>query len=452
VSFKPKERRRDFARDSKERKKERLDAAFDLARKIQADEIEKLRQAGLKGEKLKKRVPNLNEIADSLLVNHSDAIDRLLEERKRQLEEVSRRTKRRLSEFYGKRLERIADGFKRHLEEKKQRIAQGESERASDGNTGQDTRASSLKAVLEKARETRGEREPDDSKSIPRPERRKLDGLKKEIHRLYYEKGLTQLEIAKRFGVAETTMGRLFKRQGWLSRVDRRGVRMRVFENDEERKEARKEHRRVTQRKIRELRKSIFGTKCEICDIDTKEEKRTLAIHRKDGTEHDQNALWRMKFLNNLNREDWTPLCIPCHRGTHWLMKWANKDWDYVKSQKELSARLSKETLEPLTREDYKEPRTSEVRAHLGESAKEVRKSLFGESCHFCGEIEDGKRMAIHRKDGRPHDIRILSSAKYLKIIDPDEWVPLCSKCHRQVTWAGNILGMNWETSVLMTR
>ncbi len=276
--------------------------------------------------------------------------------------------------------------------------------------------------------------------------RKKLDGLEKEIHRLYYDDGLTQRKIAKRFSVGEATLSRFFQQQGWTSRFKRRGLPKRKFESDDERREASIERRRETQRRLRELRISIFGTKCDICEIETKGEKRKLAIHRKDGSEHHKEALWRKGFLCDLNKDEWAPLCIPCHRGTHWLMEWVNKDYDYIKSRREQASGVSKESFKPLTREDYDKPITG---VYPRESAKEVRKSLFGESCHFCGEIEEGKRIVIHRKDGRPHESRILASVKYLRNLDSNEWVALCNKCHRQVTWARDTLGMKWDDLLL---
>ncbi len=123
--------------------------------------------------------------------------------------------------------------------------------------------------------------------------RKKLDGLEKKIHRLYYDDRLTQHKIAKRFGVGEATLSRFFQQQGWTSRFERRGLPKRKFESDDERREASIERRQETQRRLRELRISIFGTKCDICDIETKGERRKLAIHRKDGSEHHKEVLWR---------------------------------------------------------------------------------------------------------------------------------------------------------------
>ena len=123
-------------------------------------------------------------------------------------------------------------------------------------------------------------------------------------------------------------------------------------------------------------------------------------------------------------------------------MEMVSKDYDYIKSQREQPSGVSKESFKPLTREDYDKPIAG---IYPRESAKEVRKSLFGESCHFCGEIEEGKKMVIHRKDGRTHERHILASTKYLRNLNPDDWVALCNKCHRQVTWARDTLGMIWN-------
>ncbi len=123
-------------------------------------------------------------------------------------------------------------------------------------------------------------------------------------------------------------------------------------------------------------------------------------------------------------------------------MDWVNKDYEYIKSQRERTSEENRETLKPLTRGDYDKPITS---SNTKECAKEVRKSLFGENCHFCGEIEEGKRIVVHRKDSRPHESHILASVKYLRNLNPDDWVALCNKCHRQVTWARDTIGMKWD-------
>ena len=269
--------------------------------------------------------------------------------------------------------------------------------------------------------------------------KRKLDGFEKEIHRLYFDEKLTQRVIAKLFGVGEATLSRLFERQNWTSRFERRGIQKRKFETDKERRAASRERRRETQKRIRELRESIFGTKCEICGTDTKVSNKVLCIHKKDGTEHAADALWRKDYLMKLKRNEWALLCIPCHRGIHWLMKWFDWNWKDVMSC--FLKRKNSQKLEPITREDFDletKPKSNANRIN----PKDMRKLLFGTKCQTC---ESRKTLVIHRKDGRPHENRILASTKYLRELNPAEWVALCRNCHRQVTWANDILGAIWD-------
>ena len=78
-------------------------------------------------------------------------------------------------------------------------------------------------------------------------------------------------------------------------------------------------------RKIIELREQLFGTKCHLCS-----EERKIAIHRKDGRPHHPDYLWRLRNLEKLDSEEWTALCIPCHRGVHWLMQDFNQNWKQI--------------------------------------------------------------------------------------------------------------------------
>jgi len=272
--------------------------------------------------------------------------------------------------------------------------------------------------------------------------KRKLDGFEKEIHRLYFDEELTQRVIAELFGVGEATLSRLFERQNWTARFERRGIKKRKFETDDERRTASKERRRETQKKLRELRESIFGTTCEICGIDAKIMKKILCIHRIDGEEHAEDALWRTYYLRKLNRDEWAPLCISCHRGVHWLMKWYNWSWEDVRNC--FLKRRHPQKSEPITREDFDLEAKSKNNVERI-NPKDMRRYLFGTKCQIC---KSKKTLVIHRKDGRPHENRILASTKYLRELNPANWVALCRNCHRQITWTSDILGASWNEIV----
>jgi len=55
------------------------------------------------------------------------------------------------------------------------------------------------------------------------------------------------------------------------------------------------------------------------------------------------------------------------------------------------------------------------------EDVKELRQSFFGSECSLCGTDNKKRRVAIHRKDGRPHRSSLLWSTGNLKSLDKDE-------------------------------
>ena len=66
-------------------------------------------------------------------------------------------------------------------------------------------------------------------------------------------------------------------------------------------------------------------------------------------------------------------------------------------------------------------------------------------SAIFCGIHYEEKRVAIHRKDGRPHEERLTVYEKYFRTLNSDEWVPLCQNHQRFVHWAMDDLGLKWD-------
>jgi DNA-binding CsgD family transcriptional regulator len=81
-------------------------------------------------------------------------------------------------------------------------------------------------------------------------------------------------------------------------------------------------------KEVREMRKDLFGEKCNFCG-EIPDDK-ALVIHRKDGEEHDKEDLWDKERLQNLNLDDWVPLCQRHHRYVHWAMNRLHLDWDDI--------------------------------------------------------------------------------------------------------------------------
>ncbi len=271
--------------------------------------------------------------------------------------------------------------------------------------------------------------------------RDKLDN--REIHRLHFDERLTQKEIGERLSVCEHTISRIFRDEGWTP-----WGQIKYF-GEKERELAKKESKEKVQMKIVALRKHLFGTSCQICT-----EARKIAIHRKDGSRHNPDDLWRISNLRTINPDEYAAVCVPCHRGVHWMIRTSNQNWEQIKSQT-LSIPISKrKASEPLSLPDESEPSSAaylKIKHNFQGSEEETRRALFGDICHICGSRYDEKRLFLHRKDGRPHNSSLSTKEVFFRTLDPKEWVFLCYSDHRGVHWAKRALGLTWD-NLMMTR
>lgn len=110
-----------------------------------------------------------------------------------------------------------------------------------------------------------------------------------------------------------------------------------------------------------------------------------------------------------------------------------------------------KEKMDEYTRQ-YRQEHREEERKWSRQYRQKWRKKVLdtvGNTCFFCGreEGEDRwKRLDIHRKDGKSHKQNVSNYKRILK--NPEEWSPLCHKCHKGVHFCMNILGKAWEEVV----
>ena len=265
-----------------------------------------------------------------------------------------------------------------------------------------------------------------------------------EVRRMYFDEKLSQMEVARRLGLAsDSPIKRIFRERGWKPRVNRTP---RFFETEDERELAGREKKEAHNLRIQELRENLFGSECRICGI-TREE-RIIAIHRKDGSGHEEEALRRVRFLESVNPDEWAALCIPCHYGVHWMTEKMNVEWDDIESgivsEKHLPSTM-RSCLSLPSSETSSSTEYDYITSHIEErmEPKELRKALFGEDCYFCGSDYERRKLVIHRKDGTTHDSKLLHSEKYLRTLNLDEWVPLCRKCHSYVHWVMEKFQMN---------
>jgi AraC-like DNA-binding protein len=287
------------------------------------------------------------------------------------------------------------------------------------------TVSSIRKAFKERGLKTRYVREKRESPDIDR------------VYELYYEEGLTKEEVAEELNASESSIRKVFREMGWPSKI-------RKFDSETKRTVAKEESKQEIAGRIVELRKRLFGIVCRICGANNKQ--RTLIIHKKDGAEHKKDILWRARFLRSVNPEQYAALCPECHPGVHWMMNAFNLEYEQIKHMSELNRGKSSEEKPPYEIDAGTQVSDTylEIKRSKRDNDVDVRRLLFGESCFLCGAHHSEKTLTIHRKDGRPHNPNLIRHEKNLSKLNPNEWVSLCQRCHRETHWAMSKLGISW--------
>ncbi|MDF1537757.1 MAG: hypothetical protein P1Q69_02525 [Candidatus Thorarchaeota archaeon] len=337
---------------------------------------------------------------------------------------------------------------------------------------------------------------------------RKIDiNMMDEVHRLYDE-GTNLKEIAEVAGVSLTTLRRRIKEFGWTRRVsrkkaiviDKRATKEPVLskkgrDKKKQKQEVRKKKTstkpkaksKKKERKPKPKKKEFDYAKlkqlylyedmtqkqvAEKLDISLHEVKKRLRIKgwKKTRESVDLRELHRLYFEEGMTLEQvaermeisirriqrifkkqgWragpkgTVLNIATIFRMHYEDNLTDKEIAFIVGAstskiKELLDILAEDGLDNLS-DKYG---SSKVRLE----AKTIRENLFGNSCKLCGKTRSGgKLLAIHKKDGTPHDTDDLWNPEVLRKLNPEEWASLCPQCHKSVHWALNYLSMEWES------
>jgi transposase len=257
------------------------------------------------------------------------------------------------------------------------------------------------------------------------------------VNHLYYVEGFSHYEVADILGVHSATIQKFFNDQGWRSRDTKQRKQIDI---DEKRRKYQKRRRK----KLKETRVEIFGNKCYACKTENTS-KKSLHLHRKDGTEHDRNLFRSLKKLKSLKPKEWAPLCDRCHLGVHMLMSVYRYDWTKIEAF--LKAR-SKESIKPkgvLGLPNDITPLSKQAQELDSSTTKnQLRRALFGESCSLCKCDGEVNSLILHRKDGMIHNPEMIDRKKYLQRLDPDKWALVCHDCHNIAQWALDKLGIEW--------
>lgn len=235
-----------------------------------------------------------------------------------------------------------------------------------------------------------------------------------EVLRLRNEKGKSNTEIAFILGVSCERVERLF--------IDLR-------ENNQDVEQTRLHGSNKQRLEAKLLRTEIFGSECSICNVSKM--VRMLALHRRDGVQHERELVWSPESLRKLNPEEWLLLCPPCHRSVHWCMDNMPKVLQKLGNLTKNGASLAKgrEKLLDLS----------------GMSVSELRFQLFGDNCLICDRHADDYKLVLHRRNGEHHHKSSTWTKEFLLTAEIDDWVMLCDRCHLSIHWLMGVFGTEWD-------
>ncbi len=237
------------------------------------------------------------------------------------------------------------------------------------------------------------------------------------VRRLYFDEKLTQNEVAQEIGVSRSTVQRIFKSQGWRGRLPHRTV----DENEVYRLYFKGG---LTQKEVAER---LGVTSQTIINIFRDNGWNGLPKRRRRWNDDD---IYRLYFEDGLTQKEVAEELGISSRAV--ARVFVENGW---KARKHRKHRSHKERMLAAQRKGR------QFRMRI----RRLRNALFGTSCVICG-VDKGKRnLPIHRKDGAEHSPETLWRLHHLESIIPEEWVALCTPCHRGLHWMMDQFSTKWK-------
>ncbi|MHA1588362.1 MAG: hypothetical protein ACTSV9_06260 [Candidatus Thorarchaeota archaeon] len=225
--------------------------------------------------------------------------------------------------------------------------------------------------------------------------------LEEEIHRLYFNEGLTQEAVATKIGMARSSVQKIFKENEWEGRRSRR-----TTDVDELKRLYYEEG--LTQEEVAKKLGIASRTVAKIFSDYELQPVYTLKV--------DIEELRKLYYEKKLSHED------------------IAKQLDV--SKRTIGRMIKNHGLEVRDNRKYQtEEQKKEARGKSAEQTREkvrkLREELWGENCLICKVSNKEKSYSLHKRDGTEHNPDDLWKLKYLKIVNPNEYSPLCVSCHR---------------------
>lgn len=298
---------------------------------------------------------------------------------------------------------------------------------------------------------------------------REIDSDPEEVHRLYFEEGLTLRDVGEKLGYkSQSPIRRIFKEKGWKITerwrdLDSNEVRELYFEQE---------------LSLEQVAKAMgFSNPYPIVCIFQEQGWKTR-FPRGRNVEIDPSEVYKLYYEEKMSREQ-----IGAHFGYKsagpisaifreqgWKRRKSETvdmdiDTDRVRelyfeqelSLREVGRRIGKTSyaLKKLFHKMEWTPRNKicnsieerEERKRIAqerhrEKVNELREEIFGDECEICG--AEGK--TIHRKDGKRHSQYFTQSLKGLRSINPDQWASVCKSCHLDVHALMRVKTFEWNS------
>ena len=104
----------------------------------------------------------------------------------------------------------------------------------------------------------------------------------------------------------------------------------------------------------------------------------------------------------------------------------------------------TKPVLTPEEKEKINNENKQRNNKKIREKRRLAKRKYCGDSCFVC---KYDKRLAAHRKDGKPHKpFEYMGLHEFIKEIQTGEYVSLCHKCHKHIHLVMKYFSYSWST------
>ncbi|UCH05385.1 MAG: helix-turn-helix domain-containing protein [Candidatus Thorarchaeota archaeon] len=243
---------------------------------------------------------------------------------------------------------------------------------------------------------------------------RKITINAEDVRRLYFDRGLTQAQVANALKTTPDVIRHVFRDNEWEAKRSRRideAIRRLYFDD------------RLTKSEIARRLGISLGTLYRAF-----ERNRWVTLPKQWPTKSDPEE------ARNLYEEGLPLAEIAKNLGVS-----VSTVKTYLRS-----TGAKRRVRPPFKSETQRQKARKEQALKARKKIQYLRDKLFGKECKVCGVDGNKRKLGIHKKDFTEHKLNALWRLSFLKKVNHEEWSALCTMCHRGVHWAKDDLGIDW--------